>query len=189
MRMVKQVRQKRYLDAGVAQLAEHRLSKPNVTGSTPVTRFASWEGIMKTCPKCKRSLPESDYGVRTNGKPQHWCRACHCSYQREYYKKHKGYYFSLQADRVAKHRRLLRAAKSLPCADCGRSYPPYVMDFDHRPGEQKCFNLSSIALQARRSWKKIMDEIAKCDVVCANCHRERTYQRKKQAQQKEKLAE
>jgi hypothetical protein len=33
--------QKRFLYAGVAQLAEHRLSKPNVTGSIPVTRFAS----------------------------------------------------------------------------------------------------------------------------------------------------
>jgi hypothetical protein len=138
---------------------------------------------MKTCPKCGRCLPESDFGVRTNGKPQHWCRACHCAYQRAYYEAHKPYYSALQAQRVAKHRRLLREAKSVPCADCGRTYPPYVMDFDHRPGEKECFHISAIGSQGMRSWKSILAEIAKCDVVCANCHRERTYQRRQLARQ------
>jgi hypothetical protein len=60
------------------------------------------------------------------------------------------------------------------------------MDFDHRPGETKCFNLSIAAGQTRLSWEKMEAEIAKCDVVCANCHRERTHQRKQaNARQKE----
>jgi hypothetical protein len=53
-----------------------------------------------------------------------------------------------------------------------------VMDFDHREGEEKCFNLSIAAGQTRLSWAKMLAEIAKCDVVCANCHRERTHQRR-----------
>lgn len=144
---------------------------------------------MKTCPRCQRCLPETDFGVRTNGKPQHWCRACHCAYQREYYEQRKDYYLKLQNERVERHRRLLRQAKGVPCADCGCRYPHYVMDFDHRPGEKKCFPLALAAGQTRLSWEKISAEIAKCDVVCANCHRERTHQRKQRAKQVEELVD
>ena len=133
---------------------------------------------MKTCPRCQKELPLTDFGVRTNGKPQHWCRACHCSYQREYYERHKGYYLGLQNQRVEKHRRLIRQAKDVPWADCGQRYPHYVMDFDHRTGEKKFFNISVAGGQTRLSWERIAEEIAKCDVVCANCHRIRTHERR-----------
>jgi transposase-like protein len=133
---------------------------------------------VKECPNCGRQLPLSEFGIRTNGKPQHWCRVCHRSYQRSYYLRHKTYYVGLQNERVERNRQMIRQAKAVPCADCGQRYPPYVMDFDHRPGEKKCFNLSIAAGQTRLSWKKMMAEIAKCDIVCANCHRQRTYQRK-----------
>src|SRR5438067_669709 len=98
---------------------------------------------MKRCPRCKCVLPLSEFGIRTNGKPQHWCRGCHRQYQREYYERRKEYYYALQEERVKRHRRRLRDAKAVPCADCGRRYPYYVMDFDRRPGEKKCFNLSA----------------------------------------------
>lgn len=63
-------------------------------------------------------------------------------------------------------------AKDKPCADCGVSYPHYVMDFDHVRGKKLC-NVSSGRFH--RSMKRLLDEIAKCDVVCANYHRERTH--------------
>ena len=66
-------------------------------------------------------------------------------------------------------------AKARPCADCGILYPYYVMDFDHRDGATKSFSLHSVHRVTKRA---IMQEIAKCDVVCANCHRERTHQRR-----------
>jgi hypothetical protein len=146
---------------------------------------------VKECPKCERELPFSEFGTRTNGKLQHWCRDCHRSYQRAYYERHKEYYLRLQNERVERNRRLIREAKDVPCADCGRRYPPYVMDFDHRPGEKKCFNLSIAAGQTRLSWEKMAAEIAKCDVVCANCHRIRTYQRSlaRRLEQSEDLAD
>lgn len=72
-------------------------------------------------------------------------------------------------------RELLRDLKArTPCADCGRHYPPYVMDFDHVCGEQKYDNLADMAKDGV-SLKRLMDEVAKCDIVCANCHRERTH--------------
>ncbi len=132
---------------------------------------------MKDCPRCKRSLPPTEFGARTNGKPQHWCRACHRSYQREYYQRHEEYYLKLQNERVERNRQAIREAKNVPCADCGIRYPHYVMDFDHRFGEKKLFNISVAAGQTRLSWQKMAAEIAKCDVVCANRHRERTHQR------------
>ena len=62
--------------------------------------------------------------------------------------------------------------KKIPCADCRKVFPPYVMDFDHRDKDCKQFN---IAQMHRQGWEKIKIEVEKCDVVCANCHRARTY--------------
>ena len=79
----------------------------------------------------------------------------------------------LRANRV-RNAELLRALKSKPCMDCGQKYPSYVMDFDHRPGTEKKFGLKNMGA---RSVETILAEVAKCDLVCANCHRERTHQR------------
>ena len=67
-------------------------------------------------------------------------------------------------------------AKCRPCADCGRSFPHYVMDFDHLPGADKKFILSRYKVETR-TMQEVVEEIAKCEVVCANCHRVRTFER------------
>lgn len=61
------------------------------------------------------------------------------------------------------------------CADCHKSYHYSQMDFDHVDGKKK-HNLARYANSAV-SIKTIKDEIAKCEVVCANCHRYRTWER------------
>jgi hypothetical protein len=78
-------------------------------------------------------------------------------------------------DRAARTRKIefMRAIKDGPCIDCGVEYPPYVMDFDHVRGEKKF----AIGAAGRYSQKRVLAEIAKCDLVCSNCHRERTHQR------------
>ena len=55
------------------------------------------------------------------------------------------------------------------CIDCGAS-DPIVLEFDHL--RDKSFSIGSVL--PRNSWQSILDEIAKCEVVCANCHRKRT---------------
>jgi hypothetical protein len=76
-------------------------------------------------------------------------------------------------------RRFIADAKTeKPCMDCGVIYPAYVMDFDHVRGN-KDFELSK-ASKREISLGKIMAEIAKCDLVCANCHRIRTFTRGQQ---------
>jgi len=74
-----------------------------------------------------------------------------------------------QAARVA----FLRDLRKQPCTDCGELFEPHQMDFDHRDPEGKAFGLtSSQAMLSSRD--KILAEVAKCDVVCAVCHRIRT---------------
>jgi hypothetical protein len=60
-----------------------------------------------------------------------------------------------------------------PCVDCGET-DPIVLEFDHL--RDKVANISSM-INVRRPWQAIVEEIAKCDVVCANCHRRRTAMR------------
>jgi hypothetical protein len=63
-------------------------------------------------------------------------------------------------------------ARGVPCADCGHSYPPVCMDFDHVRGK-KLYDVATIVANTL-SMKTLLAEIAKCEVVCANCHRLRT---------------
>jgi NAD-dependent dihydropyrimidine dehydrogenase PreA subunit len=62
-----------------------------------------------------------------------------------------------------------------PCADCEENHPYYVIQFDHRPGTQKIDKINRLIWRASR--KTIFEEIAKCDIVCGNCHAKRTYHR------------
>lgn len=69
----------------------------------------------------------------------------------------------------------LRALKTAPCADCGESYPYFIMEFDHVPTRGgKVDNLSRMAKLGLKS-AKFQAELKKCDVVCANCHKVRTF--------------
>jgi hypothetical protein len=55
--------------------------------------------------------------------------------------------------------------------DCGYNESAVALDFDHLPEFDKLFTIGN---NAHRSWAAIEAEIAKCEVVCANCHRVRT---------------
>jgi len=74
-------------------------------------------------------------------------------------------------DRLREH---VRRLKEQPCADCGVAYPYYVMDFDHVRGV-KLADIHELVL--RNATTRLMAELEKCDVVCANCHRIRSWLR------------
>lgn len=99
-------------------------------------------------------------------------------YGRTHYEKHRAEVIAKNVESNKKLREKLRgiviAAKSVPCADCGVRYPPYVMQFDHI-GEEKNFNVASGVAYA--SISRIEHEISLCEVVCANCHAERSHAR------------
>jgi len=70
---------------------------------------------------------------------------------------------------------MLNELRDVPCADCGTRFPPCVMQFDHRDPATKRFVISK---SRSRSHATLLAEVAKCDIVCTNCHRDRTYKRR-----------
>ena len=132
---------------------------------------------VKTCRDCKEEKELSEFNKKGNGF-QSRCRGCQKIWYKDYYENSGKEKDRLARNRTAKAkliRETIRKLKQDPCMDCGESYPPYVMDFDHRDGSEKEFNVGNMT---RSSVQKVLDEIAKCDLVCANCHRERTYRRR-----------
>jgi len=61
------------------------------------------------------------------------------------------------------------------CTDCGRMFPHYVLEFDHLPGTKKVDNVYRVLKKygVDAAWQ----EVSKCEVVCANCHKIRTHDR------------
>lgn len=69
---------------------------------------------------------------------------------------------------------ILEILKEIPCLDCNVMWPPEAMDFDHRDPETKSFSVSRRRNYSVKRLSVTLEEIAKCDLVCANCHRIRT---------------
>jgi len=76
-----------------------------------------------------------------------------------------------------RRRKEIQELKKVPCADCNQTYPTYVMTFDHVRGK-KSFTIGDRA--GSYSTERMLEEIAKCDVVCSNCHAIRTHERQSQ---------
>lgn len=106
------------------------------------------------------------------------CRDCRRAYGRKHYLQNRQRYIE-QAAALKRRARLERTAYLLeyfrfnPCVDCGET-DPVVLEFDHLG--DKSFTVTQGL--AERRWQSILDEIAKCEVVCANCHRRRTSSRR-----------
>jgi len=62
-----------------------------------------------------------------------------------------------------------------PCKDCKNQYHPWAMEFDHINKDKTC--CISEMMHKRSSLKRLKKEVDKCELVCANCHRIRTYNR------------
>ena len=86
-------------------------------------------------------------------------------------KRTKEYFRKNNAKVYAKHREFINRSRMKPCTDCGMQYNPWVMEFDHRDPKTKSFDITG----SHHGMKRIVEELQKCDVVCANCHAERTH--------------
>jgi hypothetical protein len=69
-----------------------------------------------------------------------------------------------------------KAERDNRCMDCHRVFPYFVLDFDHREDQEK-FNSLSKMVSSKWRLARLDEEIQKCDLVCANCHRVRTHER------------
>jgi len=134
---------------------------------------------MKRCGMCQQLKPESEFS-RKGKNLQSKCKECHREYHRCYYKKNKARFIAKNRRNKNRQRRRLRLilweAKQRPCQDCGGVFHPWVMEFDHRESSLKLDAVANLVSHGCTD-ERLRNEISKCDVVCANCHRMRTYHR------------
>ena len=131
---------------------------------------------MRRCGRCGETKTADEFAWRrkARGQRDNYCRPCRAAYKQEHYALNRGRYVE-----AAVRRRTAPAAERAAflvdyfathaCVDCGEP-DPIVLEFDHLG--DKSFNIAKGLRD--RSWDALVAEIAKCDVVCANCHRRRT---------------
>ena len=135
---------------------------------------------MKACTKCNEEKPESAfYYNKSKDKLDSHCKDCQREYRKQHYRSNKKYY----KDKAKRNwqpiiddnqRKIKKLLQSSSCKDCGEKNW-LVLEFDHLPQFTKSFNISTGMKNFR--WEKVLTEIKKCDIVCANCHRLRTQKR------------
>lgn len=132
----------------------------------------------KRCADCKGMKPYSSFNKlsRSIDGLQGYCQPCGRARGMTSYFLHKDGGVRRTKQRNEDLRARINNAKDVPCADCGIRFHPVCMDFDHLPEYEKSYNISTM-LRHRMAWESIQAEIDKCEVVCANCHRYRTYTR------------
>ena len=133
---------------------------------------------MKACSTCHETKPLAEFNVSRaarDGRARR-CRDCCKAWYRDNAAVHKARVLA----RNQRYRKelCLRVTNYLvdhPCVDCGED-DVRCLEFDHRPGESKLGEVSRMMSNAL-PWKRILAEIDKCDVRCANCHRKCTSER------------
>lgn len=93
--------------------------------------------------------------------------------QREWYERNRIKVVEASRKQKAKNKAWLRKLKEQPCFDCGVEYPYYVTDYHHLDPTLKTMSVGRALVTIGR--KKVEEEIAKCILLCANCHREREH--------------
>lgn len=133
----------------------------------------------KICIKCNEKQTIANFNKKSSNKDgfSNVCKECNKLLSKNYYAKNKEYHKNKTALRNKKYvnenrQKIYDFLLLNPCVDCGEN-EPIVLDFDHRDGVDKIANISKMVHNGF-SWLTIENEISKCDVRCANCHRRRT---------------
>ena len=128
--------------------------------------------VTKKCLGCKNeySIEEFPWKSKKTNKRQPRCKKCYNEYNRKYYANGER---DKQIERVNIRKKTIankfRAWKNQQsCRICGENAVE-CLDLHHIDPSKKDREVSQ--LQYFGSWKKIEEEIAKCAVLCANCHR------------------
>lgn len=139
----------------------------------------------KNCRGCLTYKPLTEFQkVGRGDKLRARCRNCHNITMRprckEHYNENKPYYLSKNKKARQQAAQLIQdyKIKNAICADCKLPHPPWRLDFDHLDPETKFKAVSQLCTHSKA---RIIQEIQKCEIVCANCHRDRTYTRRKKS--------
>lgn len=133
---------------------------------------------LKRCGHCGEWKPRSEFHKHrgTADGLQRNCKPCNIEIAKQFHAQNLEHC----RERISKRSRLLRQENFVrlveyllehPCTDCGET-DPVVLEFDHLRDKE-----ANVSALIHRPWRTVEEEIEKCEVVCANCHRRRTYQR------------
>lgn len=132
----------------------------------------------RRCSRCGELKPMAEFRVKdqVRGTRAVWCRTCRLEYGREHYRRNRPAYLARARRRRQVERPRVRQLidgylRQHPCVDCG-CRDITVLEFDHRDPRSKDVAVGQLARVAE--WPRVLREIEKCDVRCANCHRRRT---------------
>ncbi len=141
------------------------------TTSTIMPAPRSADDLVLECSKCEEEKPLSEFWVVSSkgklgpdGQLYSHCRECVRA--------------RVRGTQAKKRAWLTKHKLDHGCADCGYSEHPAALDFDHLPEHEKMFGVKDGI--ASVSWERLRAEVEKCEVVCANCHRVRTHERRQQ---------
>lgn len=130
--------------------------------------------MTKKCCKCKRELSLEKFSANSSKKDgiQAHCKTCQKEYRREHYLKNKQKYID-KADRITKAFRswYQEYKEGFSCKKCGENHPSCIQ-FHHNNDDK---DLSVARLASYGNKQRVIDEIAKCVPLCANCHAKEHY--------------
>lgn len=138
----------------------HWFCKPEIPVRLRVGAPRWYDDLVRRCSKCEEDKDTSDFY-----KSGAYCKVCTKLY-------HRG----TRKERRDELRRALEDIKKVPCKDCGGRFPSCAMDFDHLEKGSKEHSIAQM-VQYGYALETVLAEIAKCEIVCANCHRVRTHKR------------
>ena len=132
---------------------------------------------MKKCSRCQVEKPLECFNKNKTKKDgfQTMCKNCSRAKSKKYYisnlEKHKAETTKRKKKVIFENRKMLfEFYKTHPCVDCGES-DPFVLELDHQKDKEKAV---SKAVGSGWSKDRVIKEINKCEVRCANCHRRKT---------------
>ena len=131
----------------------------------------------KKCSGCleELSLDCFSFKSRSKGTLQAKCKKCHSDYRKLHYNSNRSYYIKKAKDRRHEDRErnrqfIIDFLSDKQCAACGED-DPVVLEFDHQ--RDKVAAISKMINECY-SIAAILQEIEKCEILCANCHRRKT---------------
>jgi len=132
---------------------------------------------MKLCTKCKRDKSDNEFTPRGNSLHS-WCNECRRKHCKDHYRKNKKHYRQRNARRRKERKDKLiqficEYLLEHPCIDCGE-HDIRVLEFDHIDPTTKSFEIARFIRGSNQNKDLLLEEISKCVVRCANCHRRRT---------------
>lgn len=132
----------------------------------------------KECVKCKSEKHINNFTLLKIGKRHSYCKRCMRIVNREASEKR-------QPGKTESGKAIEELKSKTPCSDCKKQFGYWVMDLDHVSGD-KIDNLNKLQ---SKSLEKVLEEISKCEIICACCHRLRTFLNNKKEGSQEEIEE